>query len=137
MKAKHPIIFFYLISLLLGFSTILSGELLSTMFVGELINFGYWHGKIDGIISINERIESEKELYRYVAKKLAISRQDRILEIGCGLGFGTVLVFQEFKPAKIIGIDPSKSRVVKNWCQAGHSDICKCPNVRPFSFSYE
>ena len=81
------------------------------MFVKKIINFGYWKSAIYSSISIEERFESEKELYRVVAKTLNITCKDSILEVGCGFGVGTVLIMNEFRPLKIKGIDISNERI--------------------------
>lgn len=83
------------------------------MFVNGIINFGYWKRTMYSSISIAERFESEKELYREVAKILDIKHEDSLLEIGCGFGIGAALIMKEFTPAKIKGIDISRERIEK------------------------
>ena len=82
------------------------------LFAGHFINFGYWErSKEKGSITVSERIESQKNLYRLVAKALGISQGDRVLEVACGLGVGSVLVATEFNPQKIDGIDFSSAQI--------------------------
>ena len=83
------------------------------MFVNGIINFGYWKRASYPTISQEERFESEKELYREVAKILNITCEDAVLEIGCGLGIGAALIMKEFTPMKIKGIDISRERIEK------------------------
>jgi len=86
-------------------------EIRYPMFVGQLANFGFWEEAVDAAISYDERVESQKNLYRHVARKLTLSNEDTVLDVGCGLGGGTILIFDEFHPNKIFGIDSSKARI--------------------------
>ena len=59
------------------------------LFAGGFINFGYWRGiPLDGELSVEQRISSQRQLYRLVLRALDVSSPDRILEVGCGLGLG-------------------------------------------------
>lgn len=83
-----------------------------SLFTGGFINFGYWEAlNENGIISVSDRLESEKNLYRLVLKKIGISNQDSVLEVACGLGLGSSLVLEEFCPQKIKAIDFCKTQV--------------------------
>jgi ubiquinone/menaquinone biosynthesis C-methylase UbiE len=82
------------------------------LFTGHFINFGFWEGiPINQVISTNQRLESEKNLYRFVLDKLNILKSDDVLEVACGQGVGTVLALTEFRPNLIKGIDVSKSQI--------------------------
>ena len=82
------------------------------LFAGGFINFGYWNVPLkDGVISIEERIASEKRLYRHVVQNLNIEKNHRLLEVGCGQGVGCCLVMQEYAPFQIYGMDVSSAQV--------------------------
>jgi ubiquinone/menaquinone biosynthesis C-methylase UbiE len=78
-----------------------------SIFSGSFINFGYWGDlEPDREITVEERIESHAELYRKVAMSLEPEPGARLLELGCGLGVGTVLVASEFD-VLVSGMDRS------------------------------
>ena len=53
------------------------------LFAGGFINFGYWNVPLkDGVISIEERIASEKRLYRHVVQNLNIEKNHRLVRSG-------------------------------------------------------
>ncbi len=68
-----------------------------SIFSGSFINFGYW-GELepDREITVEERVESHAELYRQVARSLEPEPGARLVELGCGLGVGAVLVATDF-----------------------------------------
>lgn len=83
-----------------------------SLFSGGFINFGYWEKiKKDQPISESQRTESEKNLYRHVAKKIGISKEDKVLEVACGLGLGSSLILSEFSPTEIKAIDISNTQI--------------------------
>lgn len=62
-------------------------------FQGGYINFGYWKNiNIDQIsnskITQEQRVQASLELYRLVFEHLAVDKNDSILEVGSGLGYG-------------------------------------------------
>jgi cyclopropane fatty-acyl-phospholipid synthase-like methyltransferase len=84
----------------------------SSLFTGHFINYGLWEDLPQKeSISLEQRLESEKNLYRLVLKQLSIGKNDTLLEIGCGQGVGAVLAFEEFHPKFIQGIDLSKAQI--------------------------
>jgi cyclopropane fatty-acyl-phospholipid synthase-like methyltransferase len=98
------------------------------LFTGEFINFGFWKDiPCKDIISQNQRLESEKNLYRYVLSQLQMSTADKVLEVGCGLGRGTALVLEDFKPASIHAIDRCKVQVERA-LETNQGTINKYPN---------
>lgn len=85
-----------------------------SLFAGNFINFGFWDHPIGkSKISVSQRIESEKNLYRFVAKSLGMNNNDKVLEIACGQGVGSVLVLNEFNTKEIHGIDFSKAQILR------------------------
>lgn len=85
-----------------------------SLFAGNFINFGFWPNPLPkGLISPDQRIESKKNLYRAIAKKLSINKLDKVLEVACGQGVGSVLLLKEFQPQKIHGIDFSAAQIAR------------------------
>ncbi len=84
------------------------------LFSGNFINFGFWEN-IDlsehHDISAEDRLNSQKALYRYIGQTAAITPHDHVLEVGSGLGAGALLIAQEFKPASMTGVDASEHQV--------------------------
>jgi ubiquinone/menaquinone biosynthesis C-methylase UbiE len=82
-----------------------------TLFSGSFINYGYW-GELDPDreITVEERTESQAELYRQVVSRLEPRPGDRLLELGCGIGVGAVLVASEFG-AIVSGMDRSSAQL--------------------------
>ncbi len=82
------------------------------LFAGNFINFGWWNSySPDLVISLDERLESEKNLYRLVLNHLNIKSVDHILDVGCGKGCGCILALEEFGPQKIQGLDISQAQI--------------------------
>jgi hypothetical protein len=46
------------------------------VFSGNFINFGYWQDFTPGLISVEERTESQANLYRTVLRRLTIDPTD-------------------------------------------------------------
>ena len=84
----------------------------SPLFSGNFINFGYWKDFTPGrYISIDERTESQADLYRMVLDRLNIAPADVVLEVGCGIGVGTALALREYNPRTIHGLDLSQDQI--------------------------
>lgn len=88
------------------------------LFVGGFINFGFWKEILDPhldqknfVLSYEERLLSEKNLYRKLMQESQVSTTDFVIEIGCGLGLGSSLIADEFHPKHIVGIDISLAQV--------------------------
>lgn len=83
-----------------------------SLFAGNFINFGFWEQPVKaGVISVAQRIESEKNLYRFVIKKLEVVKEDKLLEVACGQGVGSALTMTEFHIKEMHGIDFSKAQI--------------------------
>lgn len=84
----------------------------TSLFSGGFINFGYWETlKIHPRISARTRALSSQKLYEKIFDLLAINTTDSVLEIGCGLGNGSILLHQKYKPKYLIGIDASAFQI--------------------------
>ncbi len=81
------------------------------LFSGNFINFGYWQDFTPGLISIDERTESQANLYRTVLRRLEITSTDVALEVGCGIAVGAALALREFTPRAVHGLDLSPDQL--------------------------
>lgn len=81
------------------------------IFSGNFINFGYWQHFTPGLISIDERTESQANLYRTVLRRLEIDSTDVALEVGCGIAVGMALALREFNPRTVYGLDLSQDQI--------------------------
>jgi cyclopropane fatty-acyl-phospholipid synthase-like methyltransferase len=81
------------------------------IFSGNFINFGYWQDFTPGLISIDERTESQANLYRTVLRHLEIDPTDVVLEVGCGIAVGAALTLREFNPRAVYGLDLSQDQI--------------------------
>jgi cyclopropane fatty-acyl-phospholipid synthase-like methyltransferase len=61
------------------------------LFSGGFINFGYWKNVRELGVSSTIRTEASRELYKLVLSQLNLSRNDTVLEVGCGKGLGAAL----------------------------------------------
>jgi SAM-dependent methyltransferase len=84
-------------------------------FQGGYINFGYWKniGLKKKTLSQEERILASKQLYDLVIQELNITKNDRVLEVGCGLGNGCIDILQSCHPEEIVGIDLTPQQIIK------------------------
>ncbi|GAA0441669.1 hypothetical protein GCM10009544_00360 [Streptomyces stramineus] len=83
------------------------GDLSSTaLFGGGYTNFGYWHGiDLGRPLTEQDRISSQRALYRHVLGALAPTDGLRALEVGCGLGAGCAVALEEYGFAHVTGMD--------------------------------
>lgn len=86
----------------------------SPLFPGGFINFGYWKQlNLEKELSFQNRIQSQANLYAHVLNKLDVRPEDALLEIGSGLGMGTLYTFEHYKPKTLIGLDSSNAQVTR------------------------
>ncbi len=84
----------------------------SVLFAGGFINFGYWKNiKYKVKISYKTRALSSQRLYEAIFQALNLGKDDKIAEIGCGLGNGCVLLQKKYHPKFIVGIDSSPHQI--------------------------
>ena len=75
-------------------------------FPGGFLNFGDWTGiPLKSRLTLEQRVDSQRAMYRSVLKLLGVKPSDVVLEIASGRGSGCVLALEEYNPAKIFGID--------------------------------
>lgn len=95
---------------------------ISSICPGGFLNIGYWHGiALDGALSVEDRVSSERALYRKALNYLDITSTDRLLEIGCGLGRGSAFALDEFGPAEVHGVDLLPIQVER--AQAANAEV--------------
>lgn len=85
------------------------------IFQGGFINFGYWPIPFfsDSEISIEQRIECSKEMYRVIGNLAKILKQNSLLDVGCGLGYGTALLSNHYQPKLVVGVDISADQIAR------------------------
>lgn len=82
------------------------------IFSGHFINFGYWRDLVPGgHISVDQRTESQADLYRTVLNRLNVEPTDVVLEIGCGIGVGAALALREYELGAVHGLDSSPDQL--------------------------
>ncbi|MFK0292727.1 class I SAM-dependent methyltransferase [Streptomyces sp. NPDC090442] len=85
------------------------------VFAGGFINFGYWEGvSLDGPLGAEDRIRSERNLYRRVLRALVPGGgSGKAVEVGCGLGLGSALALEEFGFDTVTGMDIHPEQLVR------------------------
>jgi len=84
----------------------------STAFITEksFSNFGYWEHIDFTRLKTSDRIESQKNLYRYVLDHLELYDDDKVLEVGSGRGQAAQIIHDEYIADKYVGLDISKNK---------------------------
>lgn len=81
-------------------------------FSGGFVNFGHWRGiPLDRDLSLTDRIDSHRSLYRLALRAMDMTESGRLLDIGCGRGHGTALAMREFMPEEARGVDTHAKRI--------------------------
>lgn len=85
------------------------------MFSGGFVNFGLWKGIDYKNLNINSKIReiTSINLYSEVVKYINIMSDDIVLEVGCGAGTGIPVIWNQYRPKKIIGLDVSNKQIVR------------------------
>lgn len=85
------------------------------IFQGGFINFGYWPNAFleNEKITTEQRIACSKEMYRVVGDLAGILKQHSILDIGCGLGYGSSFFLQQYQPKLVVGLDISSEQIAR------------------------
>ncbi len=72
-------------------------------------NFGYWEHIDLTKLKASDRIESQKNLYRYALDHLELYDDDKVLEVGSGRGQAAQIIHDEYTADKYVGLDASKN----------------------------
>ncbi|MGQ0840546.1 class I SAM-dependent methyltransferase [Actinokineospora sp.] len=85
------------------------------VFAGGFINFGYWRDIPlgPGEITVAQRVCSQLALYRLVFGEVEVSAEDRVLEVGCGLGIGGTWAATELGAGELHGVDLNPAQVAR------------------------
>lgn len=81
------------------------------LFAGGYLNFGYWRDIRARELTTEHRVASQQAMYRLVVESLEVADQDRLLEVGSGLGRGAALVAEEYPARDVSGVDLLVSQV--------------------------
>lgn len=83
------------------------------IFPGGYINYGYWKDiALTGqLITLENRIQSQANLYKTIFERAQITKDDAVLEAGCGRGQGLRLLCDTIGPEMAYGIDFSSYQV--------------------------
>lgn len=84
------------------------------LFKGGYINFGYWQGmSLLGELTEDDRLQSEKNLYHQIFRRVSLNSKDKGLEVGSGLGFGCALASTEYHAEEFTGLDLSAEQLTR------------------------
>ncbi|GAA0433002.1 class I SAM-dependent methyltransferase [Streptomyces luteireticuli] len=76
------------------------------LFAGGFINFGHWQGiDLDRPLGEDDRIRSQRAMYRHVLGSVAPGEGLEALEVGCGRGLGCAVALEEYGYARVTGMD--------------------------------
>jgi cyclopropane fatty-acyl-phospholipid synthase-like methyltransferase len=82
------------------------------IFQGDYINFGYWAAISQRIkFTREDRIKSSAALYKYVIDALRISKNDTVLELGCGRAVGMLDTIEYIDLKTLIGVDITPAQI--------------------------
>ncbi|MFI1829817.1 class I SAM-dependent methyltransferase [Streptomyces sp. NPDC020412] len=94
------------------------------IFGGGFINFGYWRAvDLSRPLGEQERVHSQQDLYRYVLDAVALTEGSSLLEVGCGLGMGSALALEEYRPAAVTGMDIHPQQLQR--ARETHADLLR------------
>jgi len=98
-------------------------------FQGGYINFGYWKNIHKNVPFSNaDRAVASFELYKLAIDQLNIMPNDRILEVGCGLGYGCKYVASLYNPATSTCIDIIPQQIER--AKIIHKDLVNSTSVQ-------
>lgn len=80
-------------------------DLLTRLFPGGFINFGYWPEGTATPISVEEKIASSVSLYKRTFEALDACPSHRAMELGVGYGAGAQVFLEHYPVASFIGVD--------------------------------
>lgn len=85
------------------------------IFQGGFINFGYWPNSIldSKEITVEQRIACSKEMYRLVGDLVEVVKGHNVLDVGCGLAYGSSFLSQRYEPKLVVGLDASPDQMAR------------------------
>lgn len=77
------------------------------IFSGGYINFGYWKNiNLDkAIITEQDRTQSSRDLYNHLFEQFNLIAADKVLEVGCGRGYGAATALERAPGIQMIAMD--------------------------------
>lgn len=109
-------------------------------FAGDYINYGYWKNiALDGdaLLSTEDRIKSSRDLYKEVIQHLDASKDDVVLEIGCGRGVGIADFLSLHQSKCMIGIDINHEQIKRAKLNINIKCVNKAQDIKLFCQSAE
>jgi cyclopropane fatty-acyl-phospholipid synthase-like methyltransferase len=95
------------------------------------INFGYWKNinyKDTKNLTESNRRRASEDLYKIVFENLDVQTQDKVLEIGCGRGYGAVYLIKHYPLYTLTAIDLTPDQIAR--ARILHkSDLDKIPTL--------
>jgi len=90
------------------------------VFQGDYINFGYWKNiSFYEKLTAEDRVESSAALYRYIINTLNVTKNDVVLELGCGRGVGSLSALNDINATKVILTDISPAQIKRTKTNMG------------------
>lgn len=85
------------------------------IFQGGFINFGYWPNSLlnNEKITVEQREACSKEMYKVIGDLAGILKEYSLLEVGCGLGYGSSFLSQHYGPKLVVGMDISPDQIMR------------------------
>ncbi len=85
------------------------------IFQGGFINFGYWPKPFfdNKEITIEQRIGCSKDMYKIIGNLAGVSKKHSLLDVGCGLGYGSTFFSQHYSPKLVVGVDISPDQIAR------------------------
>ena len=82
------------------------------IFQGDYINFGYWSAISHNTkFTEEDRVKSSADLYQHVIDTLHISKNDTVLELGCGRAVGMLDALEYIDLKTLIGVDITEAQI--------------------------
>lgn len=75
------------------------------IFQGKYINFGLWSNPNNIELDIRQRIKASELLYREIGEAALLDKESTIVDVGCGIGFGTQYIMNQYHPKMLVGLD--------------------------------
>lgn len=81
------------------------------IFKGGYINFGCWPDIDDKKIDNSKRIEASERLYQAVTDDIDLGPDSRVVDVGCGTGYGCQYLMRRYYPEELTGLDITPEQI--------------------------
>lgn len=102
------------------------------VFKGGYINFGFWSDLNDSNFDTTHRTRASELLYREIAEMAHLNEESAIVDVGCGIGFGTQYIMTNYQPKMLVGLDFTPQQILK--AKKYHNDILASFSRERFKF---